>query len=1162
MLRTFNFRSASRRVNINDNPFEYNDYDDYNEYDDVYYNNYIYLRRENDLNQVIHNINVESLNSNTLESLLSTPQIINPDNSVQEEDLNILTSIDSQKRNKDNIKEDLLYYFSSPESLSNFKNNLEEEIKYDFYKDLDSSNFLLAQKERFKLILSISKSDIDSKMKISKLNDFNYGFCSKLSIMKENEQLYKSLNNASLIGTKIDQLYFLYSKQDIDEEKIIIYLNELKSIFNINKIDMESLGLLHFNSNEKNLILLLSMFENKLNVKKNKENLTELSIICLDILKCFKSTKLYFYIIRYIKQYKEFLDLNKLDQYKEMIHFIPNICLDFNQLNQNINIRLINDIRKPLIDKGIIKDDLNVIELDIKDYTTLNYDDYLLLFIGDKNVLKGNNNEYYFYYKIDLISKNILDIGKIYLLNEEENNIIDIIDVNISIKKELIFIFYIVEDSDNYSLKYKIYNKYSLTFIKEGEIDLKKPFIPKRLYNDNNYLYCISDINEVLIIKLNSKLDYQKYMNYSFRLFENDLMYYTEKNDLSLYKMYNSLCINNLLILYNTSNNKSFIAKIIIKENKNCIINIFSMGEKSEIKDSVKIAYNECKFIVSKIMNRDYGVYYNMTSKNFNNLIDKGIALLPFNSKIMNNNNSHDFYEYLIQEYSSFLNLCGNFELINAEKEKNLIKFPFDFCCNFDQNILYFLIDNIIENDISDNTKLNYIIILKQIICCLYNTKLFKEEIVEKIIPYFKKLILNMINSKEKKLFNKILREIIDISSYIKNNTIIDIDEIKFVFDEGYHNISIKSKFLLIGLLLKQNKMKNSKGLYEYIIKLEKNYLTNIFNAKSFDLSNYYLFKELMINASDSLFNLVKTIQDELISLIPYLLDNIQELIELYKKSTNNEKNNLEHFSFIYNSFIFRSLYFIIEYLIANKIILKKEYLIPIYKMILIMDKFSIDSNHIFDMNNIIEITNNSFNNNGRNTDYYYGYNRKILKIKLKEEKDIIIKTNILPNKESLKSIRIRIKSKQTNNNIQAKLDNNVIYRGTSEITVEIESRNISKTYFIINIIPLKNEKLFNLYQTNKDYKIISLIGKSLLHYILSLFEEINTQIEKYNNDKIVKSHRKIFQTEIFEYISIPLDIIIKSNSKGNSQFNDLINNEIYLLLYFLFIKFLKIIKG
>jgi len=72
------------------------------------------------------------------------------------------------------------------------------------------------------------------------------------------------------------------------------------------------------------------------------------------------------------------------------------------------------------------------------------------------------------------------------LLNEQEEknlNII-IIDINFSIKNEFIYLFYIINNGEEYSIKYKIFKKYFLNLVKEGEIKLKN-FTPKNLYIDN-----------------------------------------------------------------------------------------------------------------------------------------------------------------------------------------------------------------------------------------------------------------------------------------------------------------------------------------------------------------------------------------------------------------------------------------------------------------------------------------------------------------------------------------------------------------------------------------------------------------------------------------------------------------------------------------------------
>ena len=1126
----------------------YDDQDD-DYYIDDYYND---SHQNNVINQEM------SLNSNSLESLLSIQQISDLGDVNQEIRRKKYTLNDYFQRNMNDLKEDLVYYFSSPDSVIHYKNNSEEEIRYDFYKDLDNENFISAQLERFKRILSISKSNSDSQMKKSKLSDFNNNFCLKSSLIKDNAEIHKKIINANLIGIKMDEALFKYSNQNTEENSLITYLKELKDILTNNIIDMESLGLVHYGFIEKNLIFILRTIENRLFIKKDKTKLTDFCQICLELFNRFNSIKLYFYIIQYLTQYKDLLNFSQLNMIKDTIQFIPNNCFDFITLERNISKILINDLRKPLIDQGITKKSLDEIQLNLNDYISLNYDDYLLLFIGSQGDSKEfSKNDFYFYYKIDLTNTNTIDVGKIILFNEEDkkNDKIVILDINISIKKEFIYIFYIVENSSKFFLKCKLYNKYSMILEKEKKIELKNSFIPKCLFNDNKYLYCISYKNEIFMVKRNPKLDNEKYINCSFRLFENDLLYYTEINDLAPYEMFNSLYINNIFFLNNVDINKIYLAKLIIDKNCNYILNIYDMGEKAQNLNNIKITYNDGRFATTKIYTESNRILYNITSNDFNDLIDKGISLLPFNTKISNYNYPDDIYEYLIQEYSSFLNLCGNFELINEEKEKNLIKYPFSLCCNFDQNFLDFIMDKISENNGDYNIKMNYIIILKQIICSLYNTKILKEEaIIIKIIPYFKKLILNLIESKETKLLNKILSEIIEISSYIKNNTIIEIDEIKFALHKDYNNINIKSKFLLIELLLKQNKMKNPKELYEYIVNIEKNYLIDTLNSENFDLSKYHYCKNLMINVSESFFKNVKIIQNDLISLIPCLLDNIHILFELYKNKINQENNLLEKYYFLYNSFIFRSFFFLIEYLIANKIILtKKEYITSIYKMILKLDKNNINSNLFFDTNNIIEISNYTLNTDerGRNFLNVYHGNKYIINIKLKEIKDIIFKTNLLNIKDYrdlYNSIKITVKTNKDNYNgnklVSLFQDKDNIYHDVSEINIEFKpkDRNLINDDFIINIIPIKNEKMFKSYKANKDYKIISLIEKSIIYYLLFLFEDIKTQIEKYNNDNIIKAERKIFQSEIFKFLSIPKNEFKQNNFISTSKFNILTN--------------------
>ena len=637
------------------------DYSDYYYYDDRHNSLSNVVPPENILNPELQN------NSSCLESLLYIPQIINSSNDNQEKDKKKFTFFDFQEKNLNKHKEELFYYFSSQESLLHFKNSLDKEIKYDFYKNLDCQNFIITQKERFKLILSMFNENLESQMKKRKLSNFNTNFCYNTSIpnYRVNQE---AIIKANIIGTKMDEYSYSFSSEEIAENEIIKYLNELKDVLIANIIDMESLGLVHFNSFEKNLIFILKLIENKLNIKKSSKSITTFGQICIEILKNFKTTKLFFFFIKFLKQYKEILDFSQLNNYRDLIQFIPNNCFDFKELNYNIKNILISDLRKPLIDQGIINTYINAIKLNLKDYRTLFYDDYLLLLVGHQNIqnLKGKENIFY-YYKFDLQSEKIIKLGAINLLKKDEDNVDTIIiDINFSLKKEFIFIFYIINNSDSFSLRYKLFDKYLITIEKEGIIELKKSFVPIKLFNDNNYLYCISDKNEIFVIKRNLKLEVQFYIICSFRLFENDLLSYADIYDLSNYEMYNSLSINNIFILYNTISKKTYIANVIINKKENSIINLYDMGKISENNLSIKIAYNESRFITTIVNLEKYSVFYFATSKDFNHLMSKGIYLLPFNSNIYNNNYPVNLYEYLIEEYSSFLNLCGNFDLINS----------------------------------------------------------------------------------------------------------------------------------------------------------------------------------------------------------------------------------------------------------------------------------------------------------------------------------------------------------------------------------------------------------------------------------------------------------------------------------------------------------------
>ena len=111
-----------RRNNIRYHNEDY--YDD--EYDDYYYvNNYNYSNYSHQNDEINQEI---SLNSNSLESLISIQQITNFGGINQEIRSKKYTLNDFIQKNLTDLKEDLVYYFSSTDSLIHYKNNSKEEI--------------------------------------------------------------------------------------------------------------------------------------------------------------------------------------------------------------------------------------------------------------------------------------------------------------------------------------------------------------------------------------------------------------------------------------------------------------------------------------------------------------------------------------------------------------------------------------------------------------------------------------------------------------------------------------------------------------------------------------------------------------------------------------------------------------------------------------------------------------------------------------------------------------------------------------------------------------------------------------------------------------------------------------------------------------------------
>ena len=101
------------------------------------------------------------------------------------------------------------------------------------------------------------------------------------------------------------------------------------------------------------------------------------------------------------------------------------------------------------------------------------------------------------------------------------------------------------------------------------------------------------------------------------------------------------------------------------------------------------------------------------------------------------------------------------------------------------------------------------------------------------------------------------------------------------------------------------------------------------------------------------------------------------------------------------------------------------------------MDKININYNQYFDMNNIIEIKNFILLNNDSEYSTIQLENSSIkIKIKLKEKKDIIFKTNLIYNKELYDTITVELIKGKRKIPINFMNEENKIYYDVNELNI------------------------------------------------------------------------------------------------------------------------------
>ena len=179
----------------------------------------ISIRQNESLLQLIKS-NYDSSIISPIEKLIFSDPNISPKN--EDIDYNSLKLIDFKINHINKLKEDIFYYCSSPQNLLNYKQFVSKEKYYELYKDLANSNFISSQKERFDIILQKGneKNFIESNL-------INENIFDEIIFPEKIDKNKLTMQKSYLLCQLLNK-YNFYELKDIDNNKLLIYLEEVK----------------------------------------------------------------------------------------------------------------------------------------------------------------------------------------------------------------------------------------------------------------------------------------------------------------------------------------------------------------------------------------------------------------------------------------------------------------------------------------------------------------------------------------------------------------------------------------------------------------------------------------------------------------------------------------------------------------------------------------------------------------------------------------------------------------------------------------------------------------------------------------------------------------------------------------------------------------------
>ena len=892
-----------------------------------------------------------------------------------------------KENNIKKVKEDMLYYCTPVDILNKLDGQNSEyrtiESQNEFVEDLRTLSFLQNEK--------IIKEDLDAKERVEKIKkNKNLKDCKKKLENESKNYDENIINKCNKIIILLQNDMKKFSSKNIKIEEILENINKIILETKNIEITLEKIGYKMLMILENNLLFLFGLIDKFYG--KDIDDICKFLEKYIELFNIIKSNRLFFAIAQYLNKNKNISEKINFDKPFEL--FSKN-CINISEIIKLIKEGKIheNNLMLPnsLIDTSLSSEKEKDISKNMKnDYYSVNNSEELIIFKIDKMKPKIK----LMFYRINLRNKEnevlvdnsniisvkdelykLLDFGEIFSdTNEGEN----IIDINISIKNDLIYVCYIInqklKDSGNeskFELIYKIFTT-SMTLLKEDKIKLNNlDYQNALLCSDKNNLYIINE-NKIFVMK-------KEYSMNSFQKYE--FLKKGENKDISItdYKYYNCFNLENLLILENKKDINDLILVQINHENNKYIFNLFPMKQ-SIPKDEYKyiLSYNENDFTFIKINNEMiYFSFNDCTEKCF---LEMGCQFIPFESCLIKNayeqNSKDNLYKILIKNYTYFVNLYGNFDNIESVNI-GITNFPFSLSFNINTNNLNFIIDQLINcKDMEMNYY--YIILLKQFICSIYNADLFKNENLTKVIEYLKNFTLNIKTNKDNKYRIKILKEIINISSNFDNSNIIEIEDVeKLLFIKDAQK-DLKINLLLLDLLLTQPGTQQNTKIFKLIYEYEKKLFSYIYRDKippeeenKIISSLFKLYKNVMSKAMVIINNYYLknddylTIKEEegkafgasLFTYMKPISDNINYISNLYK---NISETKIGKMPFLFNSLSF-SFFFLIIHRGLNKSFEKDfEIFSSFYNALITLDKLNINQNwkKAVDLNNLIEITN------------------------------------------------------------------------------------------------------------------------------------------------------------------------------------------------------------